>query len=86
MGRAKTGIMRTTKGEKGLEKLVHLAKGLRKGGGGEGTRRWCRWRAQYRVQIKFKVSSPWPSYEVAIVVPSKKLSLGEIFGVVRASI
>lgn len=34
MGRAKTGIMRTTKGEKGLEKLVHLAKGLRKGGRG----------------------------------------------------
>lgn len=74
---AKAGIMRTTKGEKGLEKLVHLAKGPR-----NGARRWCRWWAQYRVQIKFKVSSPRPSYEVAIVVPSKMLSLGEIFVVV----
>lgn len=34
-GARKRGIMRTTKGEKGLEKLVHLAKGPRKGRGQE---------------------------------------------------
>lgn len=80
MGRGKTGIMRTTKGEKGLERNWCISRrdqeGGEEGGRGEDQEDGVGGGHNTAFKLNFKVSSTRPSYEVAIVVPSKMLSLG----------